>query len=272
MTNRLLLSHILIITGLISGCASKDDDSGSNKAGTIEGTWKGKLQDTYYCEGTASPLEISISGNNVTVVSGDVLGANVSGTITQQNAQSFELKLTSDTRTLSGTVLADKNFNYLTIATIASTASDGDIGIFYRSDMDVVYTINDIVGEWSGTGVYVDSNFSVTESFDSNITVTNDGSIQIQGTDTDGSFAGDGILPAIALEQSFDHADSGVFVSGAPDAASTVVWSSQPLDGLYVMSPDKKAIAVNYLISNCGGGVYNQTNLPIAKFEILTKP
>lgn len=268
LANFLPLAVLLLIVLVFAGqCPGA---TGGGETATIEGTWAGVVNHTYYCESGPDTIQLDIAGATITITGGTTFTIDTTGTIAQQagQAQAFNVTL-DDGGDVSGQLFVDPAINYAVLVIYDGPvpgANEGFVGVLQKGTLTgVTYQESDLVGNWEGIAVRVDANFEVTESSASSATITQPGGLILNGTDGDGSFsAGD---PGIILEAGLESA--GIYVSGW-GVANQVVWPGPSnYDALYALSSDKTVLAVGFLTSVCDSSIF--ADLPSQKFAIWVR-
>jgi hypothetical protein len=235
---------------------------------TIEGTWVGVMNHTYYCEESPGTTQIDITGTTITITGGDFFTIDATGSITQQTDLSYTVTL-NDNGDIQGQMFVDAGKNFALLVIYSSSGGDeGIVGVLQKGTLtSVSYQESDLVGSWAGVAVRVNTSFEVTESSASSATITEPSGLALSGTDGDGSFSA--TAAGIVLESGYE--DTGIYVSGW-GGANQVSWPGDELyDALYVLSYDKSVLAVAFLRSVCWANIFNEANLPDQKFALWIK-
>ena len=255
---------------LVAGCVSEEDPGTQDEdpEATIEGTWAGVMNHTYYCEAEPSTIQFDITGTTITITGGTTLANELTGTVTKQTDQSYTVTLIDD-GDLYGQLFVDTAKNYALLVIYSSPSSDsGFVGVLQKGEItSTTFQESDLVGSWAGVAVRVNTNFEVTESSASSATITNPEGLELNGSDGDGSFSA--TAPGIVLE-SDEHETLGVYISGG-GGANQVDWSGNLYDAIYVLSNDKTVLAVGFLEGACDTDIFSDVNIPNQKFAIWLK-
>ena len=245
---------------LLAGCVSEEDPEA-----TIEGTWAGVVNHTYYCESEPSTIQLDITGTTITITGGDTFTIDTTGSVSQQTGQAYTVTL-NDGGSVQGQLFVDPAKNYALLVIYSGPGADeGYVGVLQKGTLtSATYQESDLVGNWAGVAVRVNANFEVTESSESSATITNGDGLALSGTDGDGSFSA--ATPGIVLESGYETA--GIYVSGW-GSANQVDWPGNSYDAIYVLSYDKTVLAVGFLTSVCTTNIFS--DLPSQKFAIWIK-
>lgn len=227
----------------------------------IDGTWSGVVTTSYYCEATHDTLEFSVSGLDVTVTGGSLLPIDTTGSLTEQSTGRYSVSFDYDGG-LPGLLIFNAGGEYATLVTEELfNSSEGQLAVLQKAalpDPLPSKSESDLVGDWAGTGVRLDSAYSITESYGSSATIASGDGLYIStGEDQDGTFStgqGDVIL-----------ANSiGIFASPTPVAWAT----SDDYYALYALSYNNDILAVAFLTDLCNSPNFDATNLPNQKFAL----
>ena len=240
--------------------------TGGEDSGTIEGTWTGVVNHTYYCESESSEIQLDIAGSTITITGGTTFTIDTTGTITEQTGQAQAYAITlNDGGSVAGQLFVDPAKNYALLVIYDSPGSDqGLVGVLQKGTLSgATYQESDLIGNWEGLAVRVDANFEVTESSDSSATITDPDGLQLNGTDGDGAFST--AIPGIELASG----TAGIYVSRVGQG-SQVIWPGDDrYDAIYALSYDKTVLAVGFLRSLCDTIIFS--DLPDQKFVIWIK-
>jgi hypothetical protein len=251
---------------LLAGCDS------SSKSSTVEGTWAGFVNSTYYCESGAQTVELEIDGTAVRITGGTAFGLQVTGTLTRKSDQEYAIVL-NDGGALSGLVFFDAARGYaLLVIDESPTLAFAQVGVLQKSALSsVTYAESDLVGSWAGVAARIDASYQVTGTSTSTATISNLGGLALSGTDGDGAFSapvtpGDpDPVPGVVL--AYDGT-SGLYVSGS-NGANAVDWPTETYSAIYALSYDKNVLAAAFLTDLCN---YQLTDeLPAQKFALWTR-
>ena len=257
---------VLLSIVLLTSCVGEEDSQ--DPEATIEGTWVGVLNHTYYCEATPDTIQLDITGTTITITGGNTLATDLTGTVTNQTDQSYTVTLIDDGE-LHGQLFVDAAKNFALLVIYASPSADsGYVGVLQKGETtSTTFQESDLVGSWAGVAVRVNTSFEVTESSASSATITNPEGLELNGSDGDGSFSA--TAPGIVLE-SDEHQTLGVYISGG-GGASQVDWTEDSYDAIYVLSNDKTVLAVAFLEGACQPSIFSDINLPNQKFALWLK-
>lgn len=242
----------------------------------IDGTWSGVVTTTLI--GTEVPespgtIEFSISGDEVQVTGGTAATTSFSGvsagTLTDQGGGLFAVAFEND-GVQRGVFVFDAAGEYAAFVVDESSApSDGYVSVLQKADLQSAsHTEDDLVGDWDGIAVRVDSEYTITDSSPSTATIS-DPDPQSQGVDLSGS-DGDGTFTAEA--QSYAgvrlYDAIGLYETGLSE--DSVDWSDDSSYwAIYALSYDTNVLAVAFLNSDIWGtGPGPMEDLPAQKFAL----
>ncbi len=244
-----------IVVVVLAGCAASSD----SPVGTVEGTWAGVMQDTYFCEGGHNTIQLNITGSTIAITAGETFTTDTTGTFTRQSEQAYLVALDYAEGVVEGQFFVDGTKNYALLVIRSFPTSDfAIVGVLQKGSL-TAFTCqeSDLIGTWAGVAARVDANFEVTESAASTATITMPEGLALSGSDGDGTFQTTGITLA--------GADAGIYTS------DTVTWPQAETSAyaIYALSFDKKALAVAFLTDLC---VYEVlTVLPNQKFAVWVR-
>lgn len=252
---------------LLAACQSSGGGGGGGSTETtpitlasLEGTWAGTMVSNYLCEGSASSVEISISGGTISITGSDGNSFQIddAGTISQTDGQSFAVVMNLDGGA-AGRFYVDAEANYAVWANSSSNNSGyGYVGLLQKTAAQTIsYSDTDVVGAWSGVALRLDNSLAVTNASTSTATVTNSGALALSGTDGDGAFS------ASATGLGLYDASLGTWLSG-DGSTNSVDWSEETLRAIYTMSYDKTRLGIGFFTSLCSSSIF--TNMPSQKF------
>ena len=220
----------------------------------IDGTWSGVVTTTLIGdEVPESPgtVELSITGDDVAMTGGSAVGTSfpveLAGTLTDQGGGRFAVAFAND-GTQRGVFVFDPAGEYAAfIVDDSSAPSDGYVSVLQKADLQSAsHAEADLVGDWEGVAVRVDSEYAITDSSASSATIS-DPDPQSEGVDLSGE-DGDGTFSAEA--QSFSsirlYDAIGLYETGLWE--DTVDWSDgSSYSAIYALSYDKSVLAVAFL-------------------------
>ena len=225
---------------------------------------------TYYCESIVETVELSIAGETITITGGTILDdfffvEPVSGSVLPNpTSGGYDVLLATDPE-LTGRLFMDEDANYATfVLEDESFGNGGRVGVLQKAvPAAVTYTEADLVGDWSGSGVRMGTDFAVIDTFDVEASITNPDGLQISGSNDIGPFGTD--IPGItAGEPGVFETSSNRLHWPAPPAAST-----RNRTALYFLSQDKSAMAVGMLTGLCEYTLFD--DLPDQSFSLLLR-
>lgn len=224
----------VIVGGLLSILATSSGGGGGSGGGVssgptladLAGTWFGTLEDP---SGDLHTISLTIDGSgNLTQESIDSVDTGRAGTIKQTSGSIFSFTLSDGT---VGEFIAD-----------ASVTHAGYLDQFFNSGVVQkgasslpTYVSTDIVDNWSGFGLALDSAFNVVQKFNSNAAVASDLSFTETNSST-GTTTGMFTAPdpdfGLATGTYANPSSTGVteaFLS--PDKSFAAVWNCDTTDG-----------------------------------------
>lgn len=259
-----LISLLTLGVLVMMGCSDSSDPNPTPS--TIEGTWSGVIQDTYYCEGSAVTFQIDISDSAISQTGGTFNWLGTTGSITKASEQNYDITIDDGVGgVVTGRLYTDPSINYAVIAFFSgSSRQDGLVGILQKGPLtDVSYQESDLVGNWQGTAVNVDADLTVTNSHNSSASISMGTVLSMTGMDGDGSFnaplSTEPDFAGIILEPGYES--YGMYVSGW-GAASQVQWGATNYDALYALSRDKTVLAAAFVRSVCSTTVFSDSPSP----------
>ena len=261
------LTVIVLLSGvLLAGCVGEEDPQ--DPEATIEGTWAGVMNYTYYCEAEPGTIQLDITDTTITITGGDFFTVDATGTVSQQTNQSYTVTL-NDGGSILGQLFVDLAKEYALLVTYASPGGDeGIVGVLQKGTLSsITYQESDLVGSWLGVAVRVNTSFEVTDSSVSSATITDSDGLELNGSDGDGSFT----ASAVGIDLESGYEPYGIYVSGW-GSANQVSWpGDDTYDAMYALSYDKSVLAVAFLKSVCSIDIFSTDNLPIQKFALWLK-
>jgi len=224
--------------GAPSGGAGGDGGLPPITLQAIVGDWSGRVMNTYACETVDEALALAIDGSSVSVT-GWPFGTNGTGTIVQQEGGAFTFDLTYEETdeyipfgTIRGQFLVEPSAQHalLVLQDLGSSGS-GNFAIVQRSS--VVVPSPNIVGDWSGTSVRLDSDFAVADVLASEATFSEaNEAIVLSGEDDDGTFTGDGAQWVRPVSQG-DKVYGGLFLLSADQTTLAAALLERRSDDIY---------------------------------------
>ncbi|MFW5788978.1 MAG: hypothetical protein ACOCW3_03460 [Spirochaetota bacterium] len=242
----------------------------------IDGTWSGVVTTTLIGpQERESPgtIELSVSGDEVVMTGGTALETSfpvdLTGTLTDEGGGRFSVAFEND-GVQRGVFVFDGAGEYAAfIVDESSAASNGYVSVLQKADLESVsHAEDDLIGDWEGIAVRVDSEYAVTDSSSSSATIS-DPDPQSEGVDLSGE-DGDGTFSAEA--ESFSgvrlYDEIGLYETGLRE--DLVVWSDDSSYwAIYALSYDKDVLAVAFLDSSIwGDGPGPMEDLPAQKFAL----
>lgn len=251
-------------------------DNGELTLATLAGDWSGTIQNTYVCESTPSKLAFAIEGSTVTLDSSPY-GLDASGTIEQRAGSAFALTLAipatefSPGGTVRGQLFVDASANYalLVLQELDEVTDDrayGSVALLQRGGGAAsTFAASDLVGTWAGTGVHLDAQLGVVDTFTSSGTFNENDGLLFTGLDGDGQIGGE-----VFQSNDTEGALVGVWAGG------NLIQSDLPYGGVFLMSDDKQVLAAALLkgVSENNGplcDLYTFQDMSVHRFGIWTK-
>ncbi len=232
----------------------------------IDGTWSGVVSTTLIGGQVADPtgtIELSISGEDVELTGGTAATTSFSGvttgTLTDQGGGRFTAAFEND-GVQRGVFLFDAAGEYAAFIVDESSApSDGYVSVLQKADLQSAsHAEADLVGEWQGIAVRVDSEYAITESSASSATISDPDpqseGVDLSGEDDDGTFSAETPSAGIRLYDAI-----GLYETGLGE--DSVDWSDgSSYYAIYALSYDQDVLAVAFL----DGFAYDEQSSPMA--------
>ena len=219
----------------------------------INGTWSGVVTTTLI--GTEVPespgtIEFSISGDEVQVTGGSAaetsFPVDLTGTLTDQGGGRFTAAFEND-GVQRGIFVFDAAGEYAAfIVDESSAATEGYVSVLQKADLQSVsHSEADLVGEWQGIAVRVNSEYAITESSASSATISDPDpqspGVDLSGEDDDGTFSAEAPSASIRLYDAIGLYETGLW-------EDSVDWSDgSSYSAIYALSYDKSILAVAFL-------------------------
>lgn len=253
---------LVVALSALTGCWGRID---------IDGTWAGVIIATYECEAGPQTIQIEIAEGTITITGGTWGYTDLTGTILPMDEDTpdgrFQIVFDNEGAQY-GTMFFDDEGEHAAFYVESgpydelSRYRDGYIAALQRGEIQTItYSEANLVGDWSGAAARVNATFDVTESSESNVTITNPDGLLLEGTDGDGSFSTD--ILGIYLDEEYETV--GIYLS------DSVIWpdTEETLEAMYIMSYDKDYVAVAFLDSLCSSTIF--TRLPEQKFALWAR-
>ena len=251
---------VLLWLPLLAACSSGSNDSQES----VDGSWYGEVNPTYYCESSPESIEFEINGTTITVAGSSPI-AGATGTIQSQGDNAYHVTLTTGAD-MDGQLFVDASGQYAVLALHIlddPSREQGYVGVAQKgAAATATYAETDLVGSWAGLAARVDAGFDITATSSSTATITNPDGLALSGNDGDGAFSASPSAMVLA------YPAEGIYVSGWA-GANQVDWPITSYDAIYALSTDKGVLAAAFLTSVCDQQVFS--DLPAQKFVLWSR-